>query len=213
VTDVKNLRSLVLFFVWFNTGKWCFHGHFHSINGAIAFCGIIAINDNEERNDLEVCQKGLDLMSTSRVASYWNVWPRLTWPTLYTGTQSQRLKHYRQAYRYKILDRFDGEISSRKFRSKVVQGNSCSRPKDVRSILEFNSPVWSPSLMKNIFLIKSVQRKFTKRIPGMSGLNYYSRLRMLGLESLDLRRLRTDLLWSTEFCLARCVSIAMSFSH
>jgi len=28
----------------------------------------------------------------------------------------------------------------------------------------------------------------------MSGLNYYSRLRMLGLESLELRRLRTDVL-------------------
>jgi len=26
----------------------------------------------------------------------------------------------------------------------------------------------------------------------MSGLNYYSRLRMLSLESLELRRLRTD---------------------
>jgi len=64
----------------------------------------------------------------------------------------------------------------------------------VRPILEFNSPVWSPSLMKNILLIESVHRKFTKRIPGMSGWNYYSRLRMLGLESLDLRRLRTDVL-------------------
>jgi len=48
--------------------------------------------------------------------------------------------------------------------------------------------------MKNILLIESVQRKFTKRIPGMSGLNYYSRLRMLGLKSLELRRLHTDVL-------------------
>jgi len=51
-------------------------------------------------------------------------------------------------------------------------------------IIEFNSPVWSPSLMGNIFLIESVQRKFIKRIAGISGLKYYSRLRMLGLESL-----------------------------
>jgi len=49
------------------------------------------------------------------------------------------------------------------------------------------------SLIKNIFLIESVQRKFN-RIPGMSGLNYDSRLRMLGLERLELRRLRTDVL-------------------
>jgi len=64
----------------------------------------------------------------------------------------------------------------------------------VRPIFEFISLVWSPSLIKNILLIEYVQRKFTKRIPGMSGLNYYSGLRMLGLESLELRRLRTDVL-------------------
>jgi len=40
----------------------------------------------------------------------------------------------------------------------------------VRPILEYNSPVWSPSFVKDILLIESVQRKFTKRIPGMSGL-------------------------------------------
>ena len=39
-----------------------------------------------------------------------------------------------------------------------------------------------------------MQRKFTKRIPGMSGLSYHSRLKALNLESLELRRLRADLL-------------------
>jgi len=33
-----------------------------------------------------------------------------------------------------------------------------------------------------------------KRIPSMSGLTYYSRLQSLGLESLEIRRLRTDML-------------------
>ena len=64
----------------------------------------------------------------------------------------------------------------------------------VRPILEFNSPVWSPSLSKDILLIESVQRKFTKRILSMSGLTYYSRLQVLGLKSLEIRRLRTDVL-------------------
>ena len=64
----------------------------------------------------------------------------------------------------------------------------------VRPILEFNSPVWSPSLSNDILPIESVQRKFTKRIPSMSGLTYYSRLQVLRLESLEIRRLRTDLL-------------------
>ena len=64
----------------------------------------------------------------------------------------------------------------------------------VRPILEFNSPVWSPSLTKDILLIKSVQRKFTKRIPSMSVLTYYARLQVLGLESREIGRLRTDVL-------------------
>ena len=39
-----------------------------------------------------------------------------------------------------------------------------------------------------------IQRKFTKMIPGMSGLSYHSRLKALNLDSLELRRLRADLL-------------------
>ena len=64
----------------------------------------------------------------------------------------------------------------------------------VRPLLEYNSPIWSPVLKKDITVIESVQRKFTKRIPGMSGLSYYHRLRSLSLDSLELRRLRADLL-------------------
>ena len=45
-----------------------------------------------------------------------------------------------------------------------------------------------------IISIESVQRKFTKRIPGMSGLSYHSSLKTLNLESLELMRLRADLL-------------------
>ena len=44
-------------------------------------------------------------------------------------------------------------------------------------ILEFNSPVLSPSLTKDILRIESVQRKFTKTMPGLAGLTYYSRLK------------------------------------
>jgi len=46
----------------------------------------------------------------------------------------------------------------------------------------------------NATTVLSVQRKFTKRIPGISGLSYHSRLKALNLESLKLRRLRADLL-------------------
>ena len=64
----------------------------------------------------------------------------------------------------------------------------------VRPIVEYNSSIWSPSLKKDILTIESVQRRFTKRLAGMSNLSYHARLKLLKLESLELRRLRADLL-------------------
>ena len=49
----------------------------------------------------------------------------------------------------------------------------------VRPLLEYASPVWSPSLASHIYLIneiESVQRSFTKRLPGMRTLSYSDRL-------------------------------------
>ena len=65
----------------------------------------------------------------------------------------------------------------------------------VRPILEYATTCWSPYLAKDIKLIESVQRKFTRRIPAISHLNlpYLDRLNVLNLERLDLRRLKTDL--------------------
>jgi len=52
----------------------------------------------------------------------------------------------------------------------------------------------NPSLIKDINAIEAVQRRFTKRLPGMKHLTYHQRLVKLELESLELRRVRTDLL-------------------
>ena len=64
----------------------------------------------------------------------------------------------------------------------------------VRPILEYGNTVWSPSLKKHISLIEDVQRKFTRRINGMSGLEYENRLRILKLPSLEFRRKRGDMI-------------------
>ena len=64
----------------------------------------------------------------------------------------------------------------------------------VRPLLEFNSPIWSPHYKQDIELIERVQRRFTKRLPGYSNLTYKDRLALLNLPSLELRRLRLDLL-------------------
>ncbi len=64
----------------------------------------------------------------------------------------------------------------------------------VRPLVEYNSVVWSPSLKYEIDLIERVQRRFTKRLPGMESLSYTARLDKLNLVTLELRRLHIDLI-------------------
>ena len=64
----------------------------------------------------------------------------------------------------------------------------------VRPLLEYCTPVWSPHLKKLIHMVENVQRRFTKRIEGLSHLTYPARLQSLGLEALQVRRLKFDLI-------------------
>ena len=65
----------------------------------------------------------------------------------------------------------------------------------VRPILEYGTVLWSPTLKKYIDQIENVQRRFTKRIPEISELPYFERLKRLNLETLEVRRLRFDLVY------------------
>jgi hypothetical protein len=65
----------------------------------------------------------------------------------------------------------------------------------VRPIFEYNTIVWSPCTVYLIDLLESVQRNFSKRIPSISNYNYADRLAILNLETLELRRLRFDLIF------------------
>ena len=64
----------------------------------------------------------------------------------------------------------------------------------IRPLLEYSSTIWSPSYIAEIILIESVQRDFTKRIPGCTHLSYPERLSVLRLQSLEHRRLIADLI-------------------
>ena len=64
----------------------------------------------------------------------------------------------------------------------------------ITRILEYALSIWSPTQIGLINRLKSVQRRFTKRLPGISHLTYRERLSALNLESLEIRRLRLDLL-------------------
>ena len=63
----------------------------------------------------------------------------------------------------------------------------------VRPILEYNSVVWSPSQICLINAIETVQRAFTKRLPSFQNLSYHERITNLQLQTLEHRRLVTDL--------------------
>ena len=56
--------------------------------------------------------------------------------------------------------------------------------------------VWSPYHVCDVTRVESVQRSFTKRLPGFRDTDYKSRLLLLGLDSLELRRLRQDLIFT-----------------
>ena len=67
----------------------------------------------------------------------------------------------------------------------------------VRPKCEYNSPVWSPSLIKDIAKIERVQRSFTRSIFMRAGIpfsSYEDRIQKLNLLSLQDRRTLTDLI-------------------
>ena len=63
----------------------------------------------------------------------------------------------------------------------------------IRPTLEYASNVWNPYAKKSIYKLEGVQRYFTKRIPQLASLPYFERLAFLNLDTLERRRLKTDL--------------------
>ena len=60
--------------------------------------------------------------------------------------------------------------------------------------MEYCAQFWSPHLRKDILTLEGVQRRFTRLIPELRGLDYDERLSRLGLYSLEFRRMRGDLI-------------------
>jgi len=64
----------------------------------------------------------------------------------------------------------------------------------VRPIVEYNSVIWSLQNVHDIEEIERVQRRFTKRLPGLKTYSYATRVNQLKIPSLELRRLHVDLI-------------------
>jgi len=55
--------------------------------------------------------------------------------------------------------------------------------------------IFSTSYIYNVFKIETVQHRFTKRIPRLHSHSYHMHLTLLGMDSLEARRLMVDLLY------------------
>ena len=84
-------------------------------------------------------------------------------------------------------------LSIRCFMSRYLSSSVKGSTVYVRPVSEYCSVVCCRFLLKDIIAIEKVQICFTKRLIGISGLTYHQRLVKVGLESLELRRIRTDL--------------------
>ena len=60
----------------------------------------------------------------------------------------------------------------------------------VRSKIEYLCPLWNPKKVTDIQTLESVQRNFTSKIIGYSEFDYWTRLKLLHLHSLQRRRER-----------------------
>ena len=77
----------------------------------------------------------------------------------------------------------------------------------VRPKLEYNTVVWSPFLQKNINVVESVQKKFTRHICircKISFNSYSDRLSKLNINSVEYRRLEFDLILMFKICHNLC---------
>ena len=54
--------------------------------------------------------------------------------------------------------------------------------------------VWSPHQLSDIRLIEGVQRRFTRMIPELKSLSDEGKLQRLNLTTLEIRRIRGDLI-------------------
>ena len=91
----------------------------------------------------------------------------------------------------------------RAFSSRVVWTLLRAFTAYVRPILEYNSSVWSPYLKKDIILLESIQKKFTRNICvrcNISFESYTDRLNKLNLKSLEYRRIVNDLTLLYKIC-------------
>ena len=85
---------------------------------------------------------------------------------------------------------------------KFLKSTVCRKPDfmlfllttHIRPIIEYCSCIWNTGYQGDLRLLESVQRRWTKQIESLEGLEYGDRLRALNLYSLQGRLIRADLI-------------------
>ena len=65
----------------------------------------------------------------------------------------------------------------------------------VRPILEYANESFFPKYKKDLCKLENVQRSYTRRIPALREMTYRQRLSKMGLETLELRRIKSGLIF------------------
>ena len=73
----------------------------------------------------------------------------------------------------------------------------------IRPIIDYGSSVWNVGYIGDMRRLESIQRRWTREIVDVRGMDYGSRLKTLGLHSVFGRLLRADLIkvWKSFHCL------------
>ena len=124
--------------------------------------------------------------SPSRVAS-------LRGPWLESSHESQKCDSSRDSSRVTSHESTPLALIHRCFLSRCSSNLIRAYKTYVRPLVEYAPQVWSPHTKSLLGLVEGVQRSFTKRLPGLNSLTYAQRLTSLQLQSLEHRRLISDL--------------------
>ena len=65
----------------------------------------------------------------------------------------------------------------------------------VLPVMEYGTQIYFPQFKKEARILENVQRSFSRRVYGMSALDYSARLSKLKLDPLELRRIKADLIF------------------
>jgi len=77
---------------------------------------------------------------------------------------------------------------------KTYKGDAYSNKSLVTPHLDYYVQAWRPYLIKDIHVLKKIQRRATRFIDECRGMSYEDRLRRVSLSTLETRRLRADMI-------------------